>query len=259
MTPYLAAENLEDVFVVPTWGSGNFYVNNLRKSEFVCLERACAVLRDAGRLIESGTFVDVGAHVGTSLVPALTRHGFARAVAVEPDPDNVRLLRANVALNGLYERVTVVPAALSSADRRLWFVPGSRRGGWTKGQLKSEPEEGAEPIDAVTLDGLAAAGTVDPPTTALLWLGQMFEESALLTGSAFLASRVPIVFVLRRDGLDASSPFLRALKEHGYGHAIDLRRPSLNEPLSDWPRSLEPIDELATISPRKKITDVLVF
>ena len=259
MTPYVAAENGEAVFVVPTWSTADFFVSNTRKSEFVCLERARRVLRDADRLAESTTMVDVGAHIGTSAVPAITRNGFARVVAIEPDPDNLRLLRANVALNELDDQVTVVPAAVSDTAGQLWFTPGSRRGGWTKGQLTDEPRPDAEPVGVVTLDSLAERGTIDPAGTGLLWLGQMFEESTLLCASQFLEHRVPIVFVLRRHGLTASSPFLRRLKEKGYERVVDLRRPSLNEPLSEWVPQLEPIDDLATLSPRKKITDVLVF
>jgi FkbM family methyltransferase len=260
MTPYVAAENRGDVFLMPTWATGGFFVRNTRKAEFVCLERACAILRDANRLGDSEVFVDVGAHIGTSVIPALTRHGFARAIAIEPDPGNVRVLRANLALNGLHEQVAVVPAALSNSPGQLWFVPGRERGGWAKGRLRDEPAPDAEPVDVVTLDSLAEAGTVDPAATGLLWMGKGFKEEAFLTATlTFLKHRVPTVFVLRRDWMTGSSPLLQELKKNGYAQVIDLRRPSLNEPLSDWPRSLEPIDNLPTISPRKSITDVLVF
>lgn len=47
----------------------------------------------------AGTFVDVGANIGTGLLCAL-RHGLFRSgVGVEMDPGNFRLLQANVALN----------------------------------------------------------------------------------------------------------------------------------------------------------------
>ena len=259
MTPYVAAENRDDIFVMPTWAAGDFFVNNERKAEFVCLERACAILRDAGRLEEHAIFVDVGAHIGTSTIPAITRHGFDRAIAIEPDADNLRTLRANVALNGLHKRVSVVAAGLSDTPGRLWFVPGSERGGWTKGQLTDKQTPNAEPVDAATLDSLTAAGVVDPTETGMLWMGQWFEESALLTAMTFLERRVPVVFVLRRDAITASSPLLLELRKSGYERVIDLRRPSLNEPLSNWAGALEPLENLATLSPRKSITDVLVF
>lgn len=260
MTPYVAAENRGDVFVMPTWATGGFFVRNTRKAEFVCLERACAILRESNRLGDSEVFVDVGAHIGTSVIPALTRHGFARAIAIEPDPGNVRILRANLALNGLHADVSVVHAALSDSPGRLWFVPGRHKGGTAKGRLRNEPGSDAERVDVVTLDSLAEAGTVDPAATGLLWMGKGFKDAAFLTATlTFLKHRVPIVFVQPRDWMTGSSPLLHELKENGYEQVIDLRRPSLDEPLSEWPRLLEPIDNLPAISPRKTITDVLVF
>jgi hypothetical protein len=56
-----------------------------------------------------------------------------------------------------------------------------------------------------------------------------------------------------------ASPFLRELKERGYAYAVDLRGPSLKQPLDEWPRVLRPVDELPAITPSTKVTDMLVF
>jgi FkbM family methyltransferase len=262
MTPYLAAQHGEAVFIVSTRSGGGekLFVQNARRSEFVCLERVCMILREAGKLTEPAVIVDVGAHIGTTTVPALTLHGFARAVAVEPDPDNIRLLRVNVALNGLHERVRVIQAAVSDTPRKqmLWS-PGIEEGGWAKGRLIEESSPTAVVIDTVTLDGLAEANLVEPETTKLLWLAHTFDESVARSASVFLQRRVPIVFVLRRHTIAESGSFLGQLRENGYERVVDLRRPSLNEPLSSWTPTFEPVDALSTLSPRKKLTDVLVF
>jgi FkbM family methyltransferase len=261
MTPYVAAPNEEAVFVVPTEGGGrSVFVSGARKSEFVGLARACAILEQEGRLHEPRTIVDVGAHIGTTTVPALTRHGFARAVAIEPDPDNVRLLRANIALNGLTEQVTVVAAALSgTSGERLHWSPGRDRGSWVSGKAVDEATATTTVVETVTLDGLAEAGVVDPAATGLLWFGQMFDESAFGASSVFFEHHVPIVFVFRRNELTESSPFLHRLRENGYERIVDLRQPSLDEPVSAWTPPVKPLDELVAHSPRKKITDMLVY
>ena len=115
------------------------------------------------------------------------------------------------------------------------------------------------PIEVVTLDSLADAGDVDSAATGLLWLGKGFDDDALLAASTFLARRVPIVLVFVRGRMTETSPFLRELKEHGYEHAVDLRRPSLDEPLAEWPRLLQRVDDLSAITPCKKVTDMLIF
>ena len=59
-------------------------------------------------------FVDVGANIGYFTVLAATTAG--KVFAFEPDPENFRLLEANLALNALQRKVTAVPAALAEED-----------------------------------------------------------------------------------------------------------------------------------------------
>ena len=64
-----------------------------------------------------GVFVDVGANLGYFTVLAADSVGEqGRVFAFEPDPDNARLLRANVRRNGFDARATVVEAGLAAAD-----------------------------------------------------------------------------------------------------------------------------------------------
>jgi len=63
-------------------------------------------------------FVDVGANIGYFSVLAACVVGEGGAVfAFEPDPDNVCLLRANVALNGFQQQVVTVEAGLADSCR----------------------------------------------------------------------------------------------------------------------------------------------
>lgn len=64
----------------------------------------------ANRLLQ-GVALDIGAHIGSVTVAMLLDNPGLRVVAVEPVPDNVDLLRENLALNGVANRCTVVEAA----------------------------------------------------------------------------------------------------------------------------------------------------
>ncbi len=261
MTPYVAVERGEAAFILPTLIDPKLFVNAGR-SDFDVLERACAILREAGRLEGKDTFVDIGAHIGTTTVSALLERGFARAVAVEPDPDHLPLLRANIALNGLHDRVTVIAAGVSDSAGEQLFASGSRKEGayrWMKGRLADEPSPTTTAVTTVALDDLAEDGVVDPAAAGLLWLDcSRCEEDAFRSASAFLEQRVPIVFVLRRNQLTESSRFLRQLDEV-YEQVVDLRHPSLAEPVSTWTPEFRPVAGLIELPERKKLTDVLVF
>jgi len=94
-------------------------------------------------LPKGGTFIDVGAHVGLFTLPAARHVGDnGRVVAFEPDPDNRRLLEANIERNELGHIVEVIPAAVAAengsailhrsawntGDHRLLGAPRGRRG-----------------------------------------------------------------------------------------------------------------------------------
>ncbi|MGB1139856.1 MAG: FkbM family methyltransferase [Halioglobus sp.] len=68
-------------------------------------------------LRQGDVFVDVGANIGYFSLLAAARVGEEGAViAIEPDPENCRLLRQSLKHNGLASRVQLVEGALSDAD-----------------------------------------------------------------------------------------------------------------------------------------------
>jgi FkbM family methyltransferase len=261
MTPIVATEHQGAVFLLPTDADEKFFVNRNRK-DLRLLGRAVTTLRAAGRL-SGDTFVDVGAHIGTTTVSALAHHEFAGGVAVEPASDNVRLLRANLALNGLSERVTVVPVGVADAPGSAYFLPGDpgrSAAFWTKGQVTAEPAPGAVPLDVVTLDGLVDQGLVDPAAVGLLWLDcQKRELEALRAASRLLDERVPLVFALRHRDIVSEAAALTTLGSL-YKSFVDLRRNARTEQGEDWAPVSETLAQLLERRAQKKgLTDVLVY
>jgi FkbM family methyltransferase len=79
----------------------------------------------AKHLSEGKCFYDIGAHIGFySMIAARQVGPTGRVVALEPEPDNVLILRENIAKNAL-GWVTVVPAAVWSAIGQMRFERGS--------------------------------------------------------------------------------------------------------------------------------------
>ncbi len=60
------------------------------------------------------TVIDVGAHVGIFTVFVSPRA--ERILAIEPEPENLAVFECNVKLNGLEEKVQIIPCALSYKD-----------------------------------------------------------------------------------------------------------------------------------------------
>jgi len=150
--------------------------------------------------------VEIGANIGTTTVAMLTEHGARHVEAFEPEPRNVRLLRANLLLNGLEERASVHPVAVSdragvmtmdlcswnSGDHRIAPVDPSGRAVWD--------DTGAERVEvqAVRLDEVAL-----PPDVGLVWVDTQGHEASVLATAPTLS--VPWVieywpYALRRAG-----------------------------------------------------------
>lgn len=75
-------------------------------------------------MLGGGTFLDVGAHVGHYAIRLAAQ---ARAViAVEPSPEIAWVLRRNVSLNGLEDKVTVLEVAAWDSETDLWLADEAR-------------------------------------------------------------------------------------------------------------------------------------
>lgn len=228
------------------------------RSEFVVLERAVSTMRGRG-LSAEGTFLDIGANLGTTTLAALRFHGFSNVIAVEPDPANTRFLRAAVALNGLDQDVTVVEAAATDYVGRTAFAeaatgPLGRKSG--RGRLRPDGERS---VAAVTLDALAERGLYDPNDVGLVWLDVQGAEALALRGAERLVgARVPVVAAVRArrlaalDSLDA----FRNLVKMNFRTLVDLRTPNLKP---GWVPAERPASDVDSVLARDESTDLLLL
>jgi FkbM family methyltransferase len=191
--------------------------------------------------IAGRTFIDVGANIGTTTIPALLSHDFDAAVAIEPEPENVRVLRLNVLLNDLEDRVNALAVAASNKVGRSELVVDRSRGGkhWiATDRVKLKRKERAEtellPVETVTLDHLAEAGVIEPERTGLLWMDAEGHEGSILEGaSALLARGTPLVLEwspVIRDRADDPGNVERAVAEAYTHFAVMHRRPDAERP-----------------------------
>jgi FkbM family methyltransferase len=188
------------------------------------------ILDHLGHPQRGRTVVDVGANIGTTTVPMLTRFGAAYVEAFEPAPDNARLLRCNLILNDLEDRVTFHPVAVSDAaasvtlelcawntgDHRVQAVDT----GW---ELYGESDRRSVRVEAVRLDDHLRS---QPGDVALVWVDTQGHEAHVLAGASKLLGAVPWVIeywpygLTRAAGLDR----LHRLVAERFSTAVDVRR-----------------------------------
>jgi FkbM family methyltransferase len=182
--------------------------------------------------------VDVGANIGTSIIPLVNGHGAAGGIAVEPEPENFRLLQINLLTNGLADRVHAVHAAASniSGTADLELSPSNfgdhRIRASELAVLTADNDaygESRRPTISVPvrpLDEILTVEGIDLGQVGLLWVDTQGHEGQVLAGATRLLKHgVPACiefwpYGLRRsDGLELLTA---SVAEH-FSSAIDLR------------------------------------
>ena len=170
------------------------------------------------------TVVDVGANIGTICIPAVARGLARRAIAIEPDPLNFRVLMANLHLNDVAERIVAHRCAAGPRDgETLLLERALHNSGDHRIRLRDQPgalgEERRVVVETPSrrLDDLLAPHDPDPAKT-LVWMDvQGFEANVMAGAPRLLASRTPFVvefcpYCLDRNGATG------ALIEHATRH-----------------------------------------
>lgn len=168
-------------------------------------------------------FVEVGANIGTTTLQAARTA--SRCVVIEPEPGNVRLLRASLAINGLTERVDVVAAA-AAADPGVLYMELSQD---NHGDHRVS-EKGSIQVASVRLDDILAERDISPRDVGLLWMDTQGFEGQVLAGAPGLLESPPVTVTeywpeLLRPRGDLER-FVTEI-ERCWAHVIDLRSESL--------------------------------
>jgi FkbM family methyltransferase len=152
---------------------------------------------------ESAVLLDVGANLGMIAIAAI-RFGYATsAVTIEPAPDTVRLLRRNVAQNGLADRVIVVEAAATDIDGTAPLALSSITYGDHRVASSGIGDRATVNVSARRIDDIL--DDLDPGLAsriALVWMDVQGHEYRALRGAQRLLNRgVPLCFELWPVGL----------------------------------------------------------
>jgi FkbM family methyltransferase len=168
------------------------------------------ILERNGRI--GPVFIDVGANIGTHSIYAALCGRFTRAIAIEPEPRNARLIRDNASINDITLRLDVVQKAvggrkgvaylnLHDSDSGMHSIADDRGSRSIEVELDTLPD---------ILDGLDVA--LDD--VGFVWMDIEGHEFGVLgTANALLQRRTPLFFEFSRSALGGR-----------YDHWVDMFR-----------------------------------
>lgn len=222
--------------------------------------------------VKGTTCLEIGANIGTTTLPVLLQHGAERCVVLEPAPDNLSLLRANLAANGVGpDRVRVLPVAASerpgivefelsganSGDHRVRHQDGP---GAKEPELYGETKRPVISVKAARIDDILAEQAISLNDIGLTWIDTQGHEGHVLAGAhRLLASGAPVImeywpYGLRRaGGLD----LLHWLIRDSGRRVVDLRE-TLNHG-SAHSLSRPELESLPTRYPNGQFTDLALL
>ncbi len=188
-----------------------------------------AILRQ--RLQPGMTVIDIGANIGffTMLSAALVGPEGA-VLAIEPNPDNVRLLEASRRLNGFDQ---VATAAVAAGRMTGVLALNSTYSNGTTSTPGADPRSlfAARLVPSLSVDALVSATWPEPRTVGLIKADvEGAEYNALLGAAGVLARDRPLIISeFSPDSMPGISEidgpgYLRWL--HGQGYAISVIEPT---------------------------------
>jgi len=177
-------------------------------------DRLIATLAENGASTHGKAFIDVGSNIGTQTLYALVSGHFSRAVAIEPEPSNIRCIRLNVFLNDLEARVSVVPVAAGAVSGRgTLTLDGDNQGGHSF-VMKREPSPGKLDVEVTTIDHIIQSLGIEPSAVGLLWIDvEGYEPEAIAGARTLVSAGVPVAveFNPKVYGHEVAKSFLAEL------------------------------------------------
>jgi len=168
-----------------------------RRGDSLQLEEALAILDRYVAQAEM-IFVDIGANTGTASLAALASRRFSFAVAIEPDPRTVRLLRANAGLNGYLDRMEIVAVAASDVEGQAYLAVNPSNYGDNVLLSTHAPGDVRSPVIAVPcirLDCLLPTIAGFDSSRTFYWIDVQGHEVPAMRGLGKLLAEAPAILV----------------------------------------------------------------
>ena len=161
------------------------------------LDNALRLTRAHRGVSPHGVLLNLGAHVGTVLIPALQTACFREALAIEPAPENQSLLAHNLVANQLYDRVRIVPVAVGDSVRQAeLYLSRTNSGNHTllENKLVCNIMRPHVAVQVTTVDQLLTDFGVRPEEVGFVVMDvQGFERQAIVGGASVFSLSPPMM------------------------------------------------------------------
>ena len=198
------------------------------------------------------TLINIGAHIGSTCIPALKKRYFKSLIAFEPSTKNFNLLAANLYLNNLGKRAKIFNLALSNKKSQLFIKKFQNSGDYRVVKSKSKK---LEKVDSDILDKFTMQ--LNKKNSLIVIDAKGHEPLIFLGSKTTLKKKIPIVFEFAPFLMDNNwiKGFNLILKNYKYFY--DLHNPSIKRKLEKM--ELIKLYTKLNSTNKKTYTDLLII
>ena len=160
------------------------YINNTWN--FHVLEKALKILN---KDYSKSTLINIGAHIGSTCIPAVKKKKFKNAIAFEPLRKNFKLLETNINLNFLEDRIEAYNLALSSKKRKLFIKQFDVNSGDCR--ILNKKQKKSQIINCEKLDNFTAK--FRKKNSLIFMYAQGHEPEIFLGARKTIQRKIPII------------------------------------------------------------------
>lgn len=175
------------------------------------------ILQDSNKIL-----INVGANIGAVAIPSVFEGYFSSAIAFEPEPLNFKLLKVNISLNNIEQRIKACKIALSNSNKtNSMYLSEHNLGAHAvfekevnKEDLVSKDKDNNLKFDVInvecqTMDYFIKNNNIDISDIGLVFMDIEGHEGHFLEGAQdLLKKKIPIItefyppFLFRSNGAD---------------------------------------------------------
>ena len=177
------------------WISKKLFID--KSFDYRILTKAIKLL---GKKNSKLTLINIGAHIGSTGIPLIKKNNFKNLIAFEPTKRNFRLLKANIFLNEIDDRVQAYNLAISNKKANLHL--GTTKGNTGGNRILRNKQKNTEIVKSDILDNYTY--NLNKNNSLIFIDAEGHEPNIFLGAKKTIKKKIPIVFEFYPTLLDKS-------------------------------------------------------
>ena len=167
------------------WISLKLFID--KNFDYSILTKAIKLL---GKNHSKSTLINIGAHIGSTCIPAIKENKFNNSIAFEPTKKTFKLLQANIFLNEVNEKILAYNLAISNKKANLYLA--IKKGNIGGNYISTNKKKNTEIVKSDILDNYTY--NLNKNNTLIFMDVEGHEPNIFLGAKKTIKKKIPIVF-----------------------------------------------------------------